>query len=290
VPPAVDHAVVNVLRDMDAAARRFAALGFTLTPRGHHSLGSINHLMVFDRDYLELVGLPLGDGPVRREVAESPAGLNGLVFATADADALHRDLAGRGIPAQPPLAFDRPVDVDGTSRRASFRTVRLDPAWVRGGRVYFCQHQTPELVWRAPWQAHANAVHALGGMTIAVTDPSREAQRYRALGGVAAGAAHAGGAAEGGEQVVAFGDFAVRLVTPAAYVAQYGRLGCDPGGRDAFMGALELRTRALERVRACLAAAGLSGDTRQAATRITLAAASAFNAVIEFADSPALPQ
>jgi hypothetical protein len=289
VPPAVDHAVVNVLRDMDAAVRRFAALGFTLTPRGHHSLGSINHLMVFERDYLELVGLPQGDGPVRREVAESPAGLNGLVFATADAGALHGDLAARGIPAQPPLAFHRPVDVDGTSCRASFRTVRLDAGWVHGGRVYFCQHETPELVWRAPWQVHANGVHALAGMTIAVADPSREAQRYRALGGEAA-AAGARDAAQGDEQAVAFGDFIVRLVTPAHYAAQYGQLGCDPGGRDAFMGALALRTRALDDVRGCLAVAGLSRDTRQTATRITLAAAAAFNAVIEFVEAPGLPE
>jgi hypothetical protein len=289
VPPAIDHAVVNVLRDMDAAVQRFAALGFTLTPRGYHSLGSINHLMVFERDYLELVGVPQGDGPVRREVAESPVGLNGLVFATGDAAALRDDLAGRGIPAQPPLAFDRPVDVDGTTRRASFRTVRLEAGWVQGGRVYFCEHETPELVWRAPWQAHANGVHALAGMTIAVPDPRLEAQRYRALGGEPA-AAGARDAAQQDEQVVAFRDFMLRLVTPGHYAARYGALGCDPSGRDGFMGALALRTRSLDRVRGCLAAAGLSRDTRQAATRITLAAAAAFNAVIEFVGSPGLPE
>ena len=54
----LDHVVVNVLHDMDAAAGLFTALGFTLTPRGHHSLGSINHLMVVPGAYLELVGLP----------------------------------------------------------------------------------------------------------------------------------------------------------------------------------------------------------------------------------------
>ncbi|MGH8800958.1 MAG: VOC family protein, partial [Casimicrobiaceae bacterium] len=175
---AVDHAVINVLRRMDTAVPRFRELGFTLTPRGYHSLGSINHLMVFGRDYLELVGLPDGDGPVRREVADSPLGLNGLVFATADAETLHRDLARRGIAAQPPLTFDRPVEVDGMLRKASFRTVRLDGDWVHGGRVYFCQHETPELVWRTAWQVHRNGVYALAGMTIAVPDPRREAVRY----------------------------------------------------------------------------------------------------------------
>ena len=43
---ALDHVVINVLRRMDEAADLFAALGFRLTPRGHHSLGSVNHLMM----------------------------------------------------------------------------------------------------------------------------------------------------------------------------------------------------------------------------------------------------
>jgi hypothetical protein len=121
-----------------------------------------------------------------------------------------------------------------------------------------------------------------------VPEPWHEAQRYRALGGEpVAGAA---GDAPDAEQIVAFGDFTVRLVTPSHYAARYGAQACDPGSRDAFMGALALRTRALDRVRDCLAAAGLSGDMRQAAARITLAAASAFNAVIEFVESPGLPQ
>jgi hypothetical protein len=114
-------------------------------------------------------------------------------------------------------------------------------------------------------------------MTIAVADPSDEAGRYRALGG--AGASGGGG---GGEQRVAFGAFTVRLVTPARYAAEYGTLACDAGGRDAFMGALELRTRALPAVRDCVAAAGLADGACQSATRISLPASAAFNAVIEF--------
>jgi hypothetical protein len=275
---AVDHAVVNVLRAMDAAVPRFRDLGFTLTPRGHHSLGSINHLMVFGHDYLELVGLPDGDGPVRREVADAPRGLNGLVFATADAGALHQELASRGIAAQPPLAFDRPVEVDGATRHASFRTVRLDADWLRGGRVYFCQHDTPELVWRKEWQDHRNGVHALAGMTIAVPDPAQQAQRYRELGAEVAQQA----SARADEVMLAFGHFVLRLTTPGAYAAHYGRLACDAGGREAFMGALALRTDALDKVRASLEAGAI--DHQSTPSGITLPAASWFNAVIEFTE------
>lgn len=274
---AVDHAVINVLSDMDAAVARFAALGFTITPRGHHSLGSINHLMVFQRDYLELIGIPEGDGPVRREVAERPVGLNGLVFATRDAVALHRDLAERGIPAQPPLDFDRPVDVDGSTRRAAFRTVRLDPGYLVGGRVYACEHITPELVWRPEWQTHRNGVYALAGITIAVPDPAAQGARYQCVAGTTP--SHT---ARDDDLTLTSGGFALRLVTPERYRAHYGALACDGGGREAFMGALALRTRAPDALRACLDAAPFGSSAERSADRITVRASAAFNAVIEF--------
>ena len=53
---ALDHVVINTLFDMNRAADLMLRLGFTLTPRGYHSLGSINHLMMLEHDYLELVG------------------------------------------------------------------------------------------------------------------------------------------------------------------------------------------------------------------------------------------
>ena len=46
----LDHVVINVRRDMDPAEALCRSLGFTITPRGYHSLGSINHLMMFDTD------------------------------------------------------------------------------------------------------------------------------------------------------------------------------------------------------------------------------------------------
>ncbi len=49
-----DHAVV-VCGDLDAAAANWRALGFTLTQRGYHTLGSQNHCIMLARDYLELL-------------------------------------------------------------------------------------------------------------------------------------------------------------------------------------------------------------------------------------------
>jgi len=54
----VDHVVINALFDLDAARALFTTLGFAVSPRGYHSLGSMNHLVMSSGAYLELVGVP----------------------------------------------------------------------------------------------------------------------------------------------------------------------------------------------------------------------------------------
>ena len=56
----LDHVVINARDDMDRAADVYRRLGFTLTERGYHSLGSMNHLAMFGTDYLELIAIPKG--------------------------------------------------------------------------------------------------------------------------------------------------------------------------------------------------------------------------------------
>ena len=52
-----DHAVLNLHYDLDAGEQLFRALGFNVTPRSYHTLGSMNNLIVFGTNYLELIGL-----------------------------------------------------------------------------------------------------------------------------------------------------------------------------------------------------------------------------------------
>ena len=56
--PTLDHVVINVRDRIDAGAETFRRLGFTLTPRGYHTLGSMNHLAMFGTEYLELIAAP----------------------------------------------------------------------------------------------------------------------------------------------------------------------------------------------------------------------------------------
>ena len=71
--PILDHVVFNVRFEMDRAESLFETVGFQLTARGYHTLGSINHLMMLTTDYLELIGLPSPDSkPTRADIAAAP--------------------------------------------------------------------------------------------------------------------------------------------------------------------------------------------------------------------------
>ena len=53
----LDHVLVGV-RDLEAARRAWARLGFTLTPRGRHiGWGTANYCIMFAREYVELLGI-----------------------------------------------------------------------------------------------------------------------------------------------------------------------------------------------------------------------------------------
>lgn len=222
----LDHVVVNVLRGMDAAAGIFEALGFTLTPLGRHSLGSINHLMMAPGAYLELVGVPT-DGRQRQDVLDSPFGLNGLVFKSADADATFARLEADGLAPSGPVAFSRPVEIGAETLEARFRTVRAPNALFPAGRVYFCQHLTPELVWRDEWLSHPNGFVGIDRIVVVSSAPESDAARYAAAAGATA-------EANGDGWRVPVGDFAIDV----------------EGGDDARFAALGLRFDGLDRIAA----------------------------------------
>src|ERR1700748_3845639 len=152
--PTLDHVVVNVRDRIDAGLETYRRLGFTMTPRGYHTLGSMTHLAILGTEYLELIAAPPGDTR-RAEILASPFGLNGLVFGTDDSAAVYAALHAAGVPVEPPLEFSRPVELPTGPRDATFSAVRLTPGTVSAGPVYFFHHFTRRLVWRDESRHHA---------------------------------------------------------------------------------------------------------------------------------------
>src|SRR5262249_26116378 len=101
----LDHVVINARDDMDRAAGVYRRLGFTLSERGYHSRGSMNHLAMFGTDYLELIAIPKGATAGRLDLLDYALGLNGLVFGTEDSTATYTALQQAGVPIDPPLEF-----------------------------------------------------------------------------------------------------------------------------------------------------------------------------------------
>lgn len=175
----IDHVVVLV-RDLDKAQKAYARMGFTLTPRGFHTLGSQNHCLMFGDDYVELLAVPKPHPAMQyfTDFLATGEGLGAIALATDDAGGLHASLAADGIAADAPLDFSRPVEGLGDAR---FRIVQLPPDASPGCRMFACQHFTREIVWRPEHQRHPNGATQIAAVAVVAEDPAAAAASYGKL-------------------------------------------------------------------------------------------------------------
>jgi len=156
---------VIAVRDLDAAAASFRALGFTLTPRGRHSIGSENHCIMFGSTYVELLAAPTPHPwlDYYRTFLERGEGLAAVALSTDDADEAVGALRHAGVAAKAPMDLSRPVE----GGMARFRLVQIENV----PSVFVCQHLTRERVWRPEWQSHANGASELLGISVPMQRP-----------------------------------------------------------------------------------------------------------------------
>ena len=262
--PTIDHVVVNARDNLDAAAAAYERLGFTLTPRGHHTLGSANNLAIFGNDYLELIGVMDPASP-RTDVMGSPIGLNGLVFGAEDSAATYASLVHSGVAATAPREFSRPVELPTGPEDAVFRTVHLTPQAIWPGRIYFCHHFTRQLVWRDEWRHHANGAIAVARMVIASDDPQRLGTLFGTMFGPETVRATAGGV------TLAVGLSRVDVLDHGVVA---GQLGAGGDQRAEHMAGLTLRTVSLAQTECGFA--GMSPHRRECGQRIIVPAVGGF--------------
>lgn len=162
----LDHAVILV-RDLDDAERRYAALGFRTTPRGYHSahMGTANSTVVLSdrRTYFELlsVSVPTPANTAQRARLARRPGLYGLAFKTEDARAGAAELAAAGLGEGGAVDFARAVELADGPRDARFTVARTRDDAIPGAWCFLCQHHTPDLVWRPDYREQPNGATAL---------------------------------------------------------------------------------------------------------------------------------
>jgi hypothetical protein len=177
----IDHAVVMV-KDLDQAAANYKRLGFTVSPRGTHSahMGSGNYTIMFDPDYMELLGVLTPtehNAPARAFLERSGEGIERVAFTAVDSAEGADEIRSRGYPPVGPTDFERPVTMpNGTISSAKFRTFQWPTAEAPGGvRIFACQHKTRETVWIPELMQHANGAKRLKQVVIVSPEPARDA-------------------------------------------------------------------------------------------------------------------
>lgn len=278
----IDH-VLLMATDLRGSAAAYARLGFTLSPRGLHStsMGTANHTLVFERDYVELLGIVSpteANAPRRETLARDGEGLHAIACRTDDAEAAGKALAAYAIAAGPARRFSRPVvQPDGSEAVAAFRTLDIAPQDVPVGHMFVCEHQTPEAVWTAPLMHHANGAKALAAVIVSARNGSASElgaafSRLFADGSVES--------ADGGVRV-ATGEAsaAILVLSDEALAARYGALDLSALPRGGYA-AIRIAVGDLEDTRQCLSRAGVGAVTTPGG--LAVGPGEACGAIVEF--------
>lgn len=272
---ALDHVVIAVKDGLDSAAEIYRRLGFSLTERGHHSRGSSNHLAIFGETYLELLGYEPEKAHLCEALRTSPTGLNGLVFKPPQVDDFPAVIRSNGAQIDPPSSFHRPVRFAGGSGDARFTTATVRDSRIERGRIFFCRHFTPELVWRDEWRDHPNGATDVGEFVFTARAPEKTAGIFTDLFGAAAVYPVEGGFA------VPAGRAQVLVLAPSAVAARFGAAAPPlPDDGQSGMAALGVRVRRLDQARRALAAGDLPFEAL--GDRLVVPATAAFGVAVAF--------
>jgi len=178
----IDHVVITA-RDLNSIENSFRRMGFTLTPRGHHTLGSQNHCVMFGHDYFELLMVPqrLPGREYYYDFARIGDGLAAIALKTDNARGAYGELTAAALAPSEPVDFSRPVQSSGGTKNASFRITQLGMEQTPGGQVFLCQHFTRDVVWCPEYQVHANTATGLAAIAIVSNEVAATAAAYERL-------------------------------------------------------------------------------------------------------------
>lgn len=275
---------------MDAAAARYAALGFTLTPFSMHSgawkpgeplqrLGWGNRCAVFANDYLEILA-SVDDTAVPERIAGYLArhqGAHIICFGTDDAAAVDARLVRSGVATSGVIPLQRDVDTPGGVRAARFERLQFEPGATPEGYIQAARHLTPEFIHQPRYMAHANGASAMTETILVTAEPDALERRYAAYSGVPA--VH-----DGPRRTFRF-----RLGSSLSIVALADAPQVLPGSllpAPPAIAGLAFRVASLDAMRARLAAASIRHTAVDGGRCLVVPAEEAFGAALVFHSQP----
>lgn len=222
----IDHALVGVA-DLDAARDAYVRLGFTTTPRGRHiGWGTGNYTVMFDHDYVELLGVIDPSQYIHSldKFLETGEGLLNVALATDDAEGAFRWLQQAGVEIAPPESLQRALETEDGDTILRFKNLHLPPAVTPGLKTFACQHLTRDMVWRPEWLSHPNGAKGISAVTVVVESLDGVRDAYTRL----CGADAVSGEEKRGSLTVDTGNDDLCFVTPKAFPERHYDKQLDP--------------------------------------------------------------
>jgi len=188
----LDH-VAHWVPDIEPASRRMEQLGFTLTPYSSQRLppkpgeppapaGTGNRCVMLGEGYIEILAVePGAETPNAQALRQGMAryvGLHIVCFGEHDPALVVDRLRQNGFEPPPAVALSRRIGTPDGDGLARFSVVRAAPGGMAEGRIQYCIHHTPELLWQERWVNHANGAVGLASVIIVVSDLDEAVARY----------------------------------------------------------------------------------------------------------------
>jgi hypothetical protein len=184
----IDHVIIGV-RDLEGARIGWSRLGFSLTPRGRHSgQGTANYCIMFETDFLELLGIVDPSDNVEGLAAFLAVreGARNVAFAPAgSAEDARSALLERGLHPSELRALGRRMELPDGPAIPRFGLIGLaaeDTPGLLGSFV--CAHLTPELMRRPDWLDHPNGANGLRAIHVLVERTAPMLHAYDRLFGI----------------------------------------------------------------------------------------------------------
>src|SRR5665213_301504 len=257
----LDHAA-HAVRDLDAAAKIYRNLGFTVGARNRHPWGTHNHVVQLPGFFIELLTMAepdkLGDdgfstqfASFADDFAKRHEGLALLILQSQSAGGDVADFRAAGISASDVMRFEREAKKpDGKTVKVGFALAFAADQHAPDIHFCTCQQHFPENFWNPEFQKHANGAKTIAGVVLVADKPSAHRDSLRAY----SGASHAEEYADDLRFELPRG--IIDVMTPATFTRRYG-LAAPATKNSARLAALRIAVDDTAPIKSCLIAAGI---------------------------------